>query len=139
MPIQSAARKVLPGSMNQQSLEALLQQKTPVQLLRNSSVGPYVYPVVPSEYTNWRDEQQAWQKTCILFNQSYHMTDMYVEGPDTLKLLNSLGVNTFKNFGPNSAKQYVVCNYDGYVIGDVILFQLEENVCNLVGRPSVHN
>jgi glycine cleavage system aminomethyltransferase T len=125
--------------MSTQSLEALLQTTTPVALLRNSPIGPYVYPVVESEYTNWRDEQRAWQKTCVLFNQSYHMTDMYVEGPDALRLLANLGINTFKNFGPNKAKQFVVCNYDGYVIGDVILFGLEENVFNLVGRPSVHN
>jgi glycine cleavage system aminomethyltransferase T len=125
--------------MSEQSLDALLQKTSPVKLLRNSAIGPYVYPVVPSEYTNWRDEQHAWQKTCILFNQSYHMSDMYVEGPDALKLLSGLGVNTFKNFGPNKAKQYVVCNPEGYVIGDVILFHLEENLFNLVGRPSVHN
>ncbi len=125
--------------MSQHSLESLLQNTSPVKLLRNSAIGPYVYPVVQSEYTNWRDEQRAWQKACVLFNQSYHMTDMYVEGPDALKLLSDLGINTFKNFGPNKAKQYVVCNYDGYVIGDVILFGLEENQFNLVGRPSVHN
>jgi syringate O-demethylase len=125
--------------MTENNLEALLKKTNPVKLLRNSGIGPYVYPVVQSEYTNWRDEQRAWQHTCVLFNQSYHMTDMYVEGPDALKLLADLGVNTFKNFGPNKAKQYVVCNYDGYVIGDVVLFGLEENLFNLVGRPSVHN
>jgi glycine cleavage system aminomethyltransferase T len=125
--------------MSCQNLEALLRTTTPVRLLRNSPIGPYVYPVVKSEYTNWQDEQRAWQKTCVLFNQSFHMTDMYVEGPDALRLLAGLGINTFKNFGPNKAKQYVVCNYDGYVIGDVILFGLEENQFNLVGRPSVHN
>ena len=125
--------------MNEQNLETLLQKTSAVQLLRNSAIGPYVYPVVASEYTNWRDEQRAWQKTCVLFNQSYHMTDMYVEGPDALKLLSGLGINTFKNFGPNKAKQFVACNYDGYVIGDVILFGLEPDVFNLVGRPSVHN
>jgi len=125
--------------MTEKNLEALLQTTTPVKLLRNSEIGPYVYPVVQSEYTNWRDEQRAWQQTCVLFNQSYHMTDMYVEGPDALRLLADLGINTFKNFGANKAKQYVVCNYDGYVIGDVILFGLEDNLFNLVGRPSVHN
>jgi len=125
--------------MSEQNLETLLQKTSPVKLLRNSAAGPYVYPVVPSEYTNWRDEQRAWQKTCVLFNQSYHMTDMYVEGPDALKLLSDLGINTFKNFGPNKAKQFIACNYDGYVIGDVILFGLEPNVFNLVGRTSVHN
>jgi syringate O-demethylase len=125
--------------MNEQNLETLLQKTSPVKLLRNSPIGPYVYPVVASEYTNWRDEQRAWQKTCVLFNQSYHMTDMYVEGPDALKLLSGLGVNTFKNFGPNKAKQFIACNHDGYVIGDVILFGLEPDVFNLVGRPSIHN
>jgi glycine cleavage system aminomethyltransferase T len=121
------------------SLESLLQTRTPVELLRNSAIGPYVYPVVAPEYTNWRDEQRSWQNSCVLFNQSYHMTDMYVEGPDALKLLSDLGVNTFKNFGPNKAKQYVCCSPEGYVIGDVVLFCLEENLFNLVGRPSIHN
>jgi syringate O-demethylase len=98
-----------------------------------------VYPVVPPEFSNWRDEQRAWQQTCVLFNQSYHMTDMYVSGPDALKLLSDLGVNSFRGFEPNKAKQFVPCNYDGYVIGDVILFYLDKNLFNLVGRPSVHN
>ena len=44
-------------------------------------------PGVPPEFTNWRDEQRAWQETCVLFNQSYHMNDLAVEGPDALKLL----------------------------------------------------
>jgi syringate O-demethylase len=122
-----------------ENLESLLQKTTPVKLLRNATIGPYVYPVVASEYTNWRDEQRAWQETCVLFNQSYHMTDMYVDGPDAMRLLADLGINTFKNFGPDKAKQYVVCNPEGYVIGDVILFGLEQNQFNLVGRPSVHN
>lgn len=111
----------------------------PTALLRHSQTGPYVYPVVPPEYTNWRDEQRAWQQSCVLFNQSYHMTDMYVSGPDAFRLLEGLGINSFKNFAPNKAKQFVACNHDGYVIGDVVLFYLEENLFNLVGRPSVHN
>jgi syringate O-demethylase len=126
--------------MSHKSLEDVLQVVgSPVKLLRESQTGPYIYPVVPSEYSNWRDEQRAWRETCILFNQSYHMTDMYVEGPDAPKVLEKLGVNTFKNFGPDKAKQYVACNHDGYVIGDVVLFHLEQNRFNLVGRPSVHN
>jgi glycine cleavage system aminomethyltransferase T len=122
------------------SLEDLLQAVgNPVKLLRNSQTGPYVYPVVPPEYSNWRDEQRAWQQTCVLYNQSYHMTDMYVQGPDALKLFTDLGVNSFKGFEPNKAKQFVPCNYDGFVIGDVVLFYLEKDLFNIVGRPSVHN
>src|ERR1700690_4105572 len=125
--------------MNEPNLETLLQKTSPVKLLRNSAAGPYVYPVVASEYSNWRDEQRAWQQTCGLFNQSYHMTDMYVQGPDALRLLSDTGINSFKNFEPDKAKQFVPCNYDGYVIGDVILFYLKKELFNLVGRPSVHN
>ena len=46
--------------MNQQNLEQLLQAAgNPVDMLRNSQIGAYVYPVVPSEFSNWRDEQRA--------------------------------------------------------------------------------
>jgi syringate O-demethylase len=126
--------------MSHKNLEELMQAAGgPVKLLRNSQTGPYVYPVVPPEYTNWRDEQRSWQVGCVLFNQSYHMTDTYMEGPDAVKLLEALGVNTFKGFAPNKAKQFVPCNHDGYVIGDVILFYLDTDLLSLVGRPPVHN
>ena len=79
--------------------------------LRNSQIGPYAFPVVRHEFTNWRDEQRSWRETCALFDQSHHMTDLYVEGPDALKVFSDLGVNTFKNFKVNQAKQFVACNH----------------------------
>jgi vanillate/3-O-methylgallate O-demethylase len=126
--------------MSYQSLEDLLQTvRSPVELLRNSQIGPYAFPVVRAEFTNWRDEQRSWRETCALFDQSHHMADLYIEGPDALTLLSHLGVNTFKNFKVNQAKQFVACNQDGYVIGDAILFHLAENKFNLVGRPPALN
>jgi vanillate/3-O-methylgallate O-demethylase len=67
------------------------------------------------------------------------MTDLTIEGPDLIELLSALGVNSFAKFEPNKAKQFVACNSDGYVIGDGILFYLEQNKVRLVGRPSAHN
>jgi vanillate/3-O-methylgallate O-demethylase len=126
--------------MTQRSLEDKLQAAGgAVEMARNSQIGPYVYPAVPAEFSNWRDEQVAWRETCALFDQSHHMTDLYVEGPDVIPLLSSLGVNTFSNAAPDKAKQFVACNPDGYVIGDAILFFLDENRVSLVGRPSAHN
>jgi syringate O-demethylase len=126
--------------VSQRSLEDLLATvDSAVELLRNSQAGPNVYPGVPAEYTNWRDEQLAWQQTCVLFNQSYHMADLAVEGPDALELLTRLGVNSFETFGVDKAKQFVPCTPDGYVIGDVILFHLAEQSFNLVGRAPVLN
>src|SRR6478736_282526 len=126
--------------MSAQSLQDLVDAAgNPVDLVRNSQIGPYVYPKVPSEFSNWRDEQHAWRDACCLFDQSHHMTDMYVKGPDALRLLSATGVNSFASFKVDRAKQFVACNHDGQVIGDAILFCLDDNLFNMVGRPSAHN
>ncbi len=126
--------------MSERSLNDLLSTvSSPVELLRNSQAGPNVYPGVPAEFTNWRDEQLAWQNTCVLFDQSFHMADLAVEGPGALDLLSHLGVNSFDDFTADRAKQFVPCTPDGYVIGDVILFALGDDRFNLVGRSPVLN
>ena len=126
--------------MNEQSLQNLLDRVgNPVNLLRNSQLGAYVYPVVPGEFTNWRDEQLAWRETAVLFDQSHHMAELVVRGPDSAKMLSDLTINSFATFAPNKAKQYVPCNYDGYVIGDGILFYLGENEFDFVGRAPTVN
>lgn len=125
--------------MSQRNLEDILQTTNPVDLLRNSQIGAYVYPVVPSEYTNWRDEQRAWRDSCVLFDQSHHMVDIYIEGPDALKLVSDTAINTFSNFAENRAKQYVPCSYSGHVIGDGILFHLERDRLVFVGRAPCAN
>ena len=126
--------------MGHRNLKELLEAVgSPVDLLRNAQVGPNVYPGVPAEYTNWRDEQIAWQETCVLYNQTFHMAELMVEGPDAIKLVSSLATNSFATFEPGKAKQFVPCTPDGYVIGDVILFGLAEDRYNLVGRAPVLN
>jgi vanillate/3-O-methylgallate O-demethylase len=90
--------------MTNQSLEDLLQTiDNPVDMLRNSQIGAYVYPVVPPEFTNWRDEQLAWRTTCVLYDQTHHMADIYVEGPDALKMLSHLTINSFENLTVNTS------------------------------------
>jgi len=126
--------------MSPQSLEDFLQGVgNIVNVLRNSQIGAYVYPVVSSEFSNWRDEQRAWRETAVLFDQSHHMANVYVDGPDALKMLSHLGTNSFAKFPVNKAKQFSPCSYDGYVIGDGILFHLEENRLVFVGRAPAAN
>lgn len=126
--------------MTEKNLEGVLAgTKGIAHFLYNQRTGPNVYPGVPPEFTNWRDEQKAWQKSCVLFNQSYHMAELQLEGPDALKLLTNLGINSFANFPVDRAKQFVPCSHDGFVIGDVILFHLDENSYSMVGRIPVIN
>lgn len=119
--------------------EALKASGGIVKMLRNSQIGAYVYPVVAPEFTNWRDEQRGWRETCVLYDQTHHMVNLFVKGPDALKLFSDLGTNSFKNFSVNKAKQFAPCSYDGYVIGDGILFYLAENDLVFVGRNPAAN
>jgi len=126
--------------MQTDNLEAVIKRSGNVaDMLRNSRIGAYVYPVVPGEYSNWRDEQRAWRESAVLFDQSHHMVNLYVEGPDALKLCSQLAFNPFAKFPVDRAKHFAPCSYDGYVIGDGILFHLAPNSLVYVGRAPAAN
>lgn len=115
---------------------AIARVGSPVELLRNAQAAPTVFPVAP-EFSNWRSEQRAWTTSVALLDQSHHMTDLFLRGPDALRLLSELGVNSFANFQVDNAKQYIAVNSDGYLIGDAILFYLAPEEFDLVGHPMV--
>jgi vanillate/3-O-methylgallate O-demethylase len=119
--------------------EAIQASGNPVKMLRNSQIGAYVYPVVAPEFSNWRDEQRAWRETCVLFDQSHHMVNLFINGKDALKLVSDLAINSFAKFAVNQAKQFVPTSYGGHVIGDGILFHLEANKLVFVGRAPSAN
>ncbi len=120
-----------------ESLEAAIARAgNPVEFLRNAQARPHTFPVRP-EFSNWRSEQTSWRETCALLDQSHHMTDLFLRGPDALPLLTRLGVNSFASFAPGRAKQYIAVNPDGFIIGDAILFHLPDGSFDLVGHPMV--
>ncbi len=91
---------------------------------------------VRPEFTTWRDEQQAWRTTVAVHDQSYHMQSLHVRGKDALAFTQYLSVNTFKNFGIGAAKQLVCCSPEGYLIGDAILYRMDEDDYMVVGNPA---
>ena len=126
--------------MTATNLEQVLKAAgNPVEMLRNSQIGAYVYPVVAPEFHNWRSEQWAWQHSAVLFDQSHHMVDLFISGPDALKLISDTAVNSMKGFAINKAKQYVPTTPYGHVIGDGILFWLAEEEFVYVGRAPAAN
>jgi vanillate/3-O-methylgallate O-demethylase len=93
--------------------------------------------LVPPARSNWRDEQRAWSETAVLFEQTYNMPELFLRGPDSLKLLAALGVNTFATFAADQAKQFVACTPRGHIIGDSILYRPGEESFELVSGMQV--
>lgn len=105
------------------------------QLLRSAPLGRYVFPVIPPEFTNWRDEIRAWKDGVALLEQSYHMCELHLRGPDVIPLLAELSVNKLSNFDIMRAKQLVLASHDGYYLGDAIIFHEEADFYRIVGAP----
>lgn len=119
--------------------EKMAGYANPVEMLRNSQIGMYVYPVVTPEFSNWRSEQAAWRDSAVLFDQCHHMDELIVEGPQAEAFLAHHGINSFANFPLNRAKHFVPVTPDGHVIGDHIIFRERQDKFILVGRAPTSN
>ncbi|MCX6501467.1 MAG: aminomethyl transferase family protein [Microbacterium sp.] len=119
------------------TLEQRIQEAGgPVSLLRGpGQFGPYVFPGIPPEFTNWRDEVRAWKNGVALLEQSYHMSELHLRGDEIIPFLAGIAINKFDPFPVRRAKQLVVASPDGYLIGDAILFHEEADFLRLVGAP----
>ncbi len=110
-----------------------------VDLLRNSSIGSYIYPVVPSDFSSWIKETNAWRSAAVLYDQSHHMDNVFLKGSDAIKLIEKTAINSVADFPVNKAKQYVPTTEAGHVIGDGILFREAEDEYVYVGRAPASN
>ena len=120
--------------MTESAQDALVRTGDAVELLRNAAVPAVPFNGAP-EHSNWMSEQRAWRDSVALLDQSHHMNDLFVSGPDALRLFREHGVNTFEGFDVGKAKHLVTVNEDGLFIGDNILFHLETDSFDLVGQP----
>ena len=121
------------------NLQQLLDETNPVELLRNSQIGSYIYPVVPSDFQNWIKEQKAWRDTAVLYDQSHHMDNLFLKGSDAIRLISDTAINSTAVFPVEKAKQYVPTTAAGHVIGDGILFREAEDEYVYVGRAPASN
>jgi Glycine cleavage system T protein (aminomethyltransferase) len=119
--------------------EAIAAAGSPVELLRNSQIGSYIYPVVPADFQNWIKEQRAWRETAVLYDQSHHMDNVFLKGSDAINLIRDTAINSVEVFPVDRAKQYVPTTASGHVIGDGILFREAEDEYVYVGRAPASN
>jgi vanillate/3-O-methylgallate O-demethylase len=121
------------------NLQELIDGQNAVEMLRNSQIGSYIYPVVPADFQNWIKEQKAWRDTAVLYDQSHHMDNVFLKGSDAIKLISDTAINSVATFPVNRAKQYVPTTASGHVIGDGILFHEAEDEYVYVGRAPASN
>jgi vanillate/3-O-methylgallate O-demethylase len=134
-------------STNGRSLQQLIDQNRDlVKYFYNETLAPHyrartglTAAFIPPEFTNWRDEQRGWRETAILFDQSHHMPELCLKGPDSLRLLERVGINSVANFTPDRAKQFIACTPQGYVIGDCVAYCLGPNNFLLISGMPILN
>jgi vanillate/3-O-methylgallate O-demethylase len=127
------------------SLQDLLD-RTPdlVDYFYNDTLAPHAkhrseLVPIPAEFTNWRDEQRAWRESCVLFDLSHHMPELFIDGPDALRLVKTVGINGFQNIGPGRVKQLVGCGHDGHVIGESLAYCHADGSFELVSGMTLQN
>ena len=95
------------------NLQELIDGRNAVDMLRNSQIGSYIYPVVPADFQNWIKEQKAWRDTAVLYDQSHHMDNVFLKGSDAIRLISDTAINSVATFPVNRAKQYVPTTASG--------------------------
>jgi len=110
-----------------------------LNMLRASDQGHVVFPGIPPEFTNWRDEQSAWHTAVVMFEQSYHMTELHIRGAGALKFIQPFATNDLSNLHPMRAKQLVMVNETGHLISDAIVFCEADDFLRVVGPPTASN
>jgi len=126
--------------MNPRSLQDVIDSTDDlVAHFRASKIGKHVYPVVPAEFTNWMSEQRAWRTGVALFDQTHHMDNFFIKGPDALRLISDTGIGSVANFDVDRAKQFTTTAPDGHVIGDGIMFRESDEEFTFVGRAPTVN
>jgi vanillate/3-O-methylgallate O-demethylase len=136
--------------MTSESLEALLQEAGgPIPLLRAHKYDrrdarpeyqpQQIIPVIPQEFSLWERETRSWRESVALFDQTHHMSGLFLEGPDARRLLSDLAINDFTSSRPGVARQIVCVNDEGDLIGDGIVFHLDDDRFSAYGAGFVQN
>ena len=115
---------------------------SPVSHLRSNEIRTNFWSAIPEQFSHWIEEQRAARESSIFADQSFHMADLYIRGPEALDQLSALtpvNMTKFIENEPPQAKHYFVANPDGYFIRDSILFYLDDEEFLNVGHFNIQN
>lgn len=123
--------------MKPKSLQAAIDEAgSAMNLVWKPNAAAWKVPVVEPEYIGWREEQRAWREGVALSDLSHHMWDLWIEGPDAMRLLMDYSANNYDNFVVGQAKQFVPVTKTGQIVTDGILMRDADERFNLSGVPA---
>jgi vanillate/3-O-methylgallate O-demethylase len=109
---------------------------SPIKLLWKPNPPMQTVPVVQPEFEGWAKEQHAYEDGVILYDLCHHMNDLFIDGPDAMKLLQAVSANDYEKFAIGQAKQFVPVTRNGDIITDGILMRMAEDSFILSGVPA---
>jgi len=112
---------------------------SPMKLLWKPDPPLQTVPVVQPEFSGWAKEQSAYEDGVILYDLCHHMNDLFIDGPDALRLLQSVSANDYSKFAIGQAKQFVPVTENGDIVTDGILMRMGEDSFLLSGVPASQN
>lgn len=90
---------------------------------------------MPVQYAGIKQEHKAVRELAGLFDVS-HMGEFFIEGPDSLSLIQKVTINDASKLSPGKAQYTAMCYEDGGIVDDLIVYMLSENNYMLVVNAS---
>ena len=87
---------------------------------------PFAGYSMPARFTTIKDEHNCVRERAGLFDVS-HMGEIFVRGPEALSAVNRIVTNDMTKLYDGRAIYTVMCNENGGIIDDLIVYQLAEN------------
>ena len=82
---------------------------------------------VPMEYRGWREEILSLNQSCYIHTGLNPSFSYRLKGPDALRLLSDICVNSFKSFAIGKLRHAIMCNEAGLVVAHGVLLRLAED------------
>jgi glycine cleavage system aminomethyltransferase T len=83
---------------------------------------------IPYIHTNWREETLSWKESCYICAELSAFPQIAVKGPDAVKLVSDISVNSFKRFPVGAIKHMIHADEAGNVAFHGLAFRLAEDV-----------
>lgn len=84
---------------------------------------PFAGYLLPVQYTDVIEEHMAVREQAGLFDVS-HMGEVFISGPDALANINHLFTNDFTNMQDGRVRYSPMCNEEGGVVDDLIVYRM---------------